>query len=149
MKNLEYLNQYSYKIVEIEEIQLYSYKINYSETRIIFLNYIRELYKGLKKKNIFNKMMKQGMYGVTIEENGKATYYVGTKERNDNLHKIKIKKGKYAVFDCEGDNQIDIAPLIAYVYKNYSLFMDFKIDLNYCFEYYANNTCYVYIHIIA
>ncbi|MCI9286800.1 MAG: AraC family transcriptional regulator [Clostridia bacterium] len=141
--------KYSYKIEEIEEMQVYAYKTPYTETREDFLYKIRELYQNLKDIGLFEKIVNLGMYGITFrKDNNTEMYYVGCKEKLENSEQITIKAGKYAVFNCSGANQSDIAPLIHNIYTQFVLSTNLDIDLNYCFEYYEkNDNCYLYIHI--
>lgn len=141
--------QYSYNIVEIEEIQIYAYNTPDTKTREDFLYKIRELYQNLKDINLFNKIVELGMYGITFRKNSNIEkYYVGCKEPLEGALPITIKAGKYAVFNCGGANQEDIAPLISNIYSQFVLSTNLDIDLNYCFEHYEkNDNCYLYIHI--
>jgi AraC family transcriptional regulator len=141
--------KYSYKIEEVNEFELYAYKTPYAKTRDDFLFRIRELYQNLKDKNLFETIVNSGMYGVTFrQEDGTETYYVGTKKKLENTEKIKIKAGRYVVFNCEGAKQSDIAPLIHNIHTQFILSTNLKLDLNYSFEYYEKNeNCYVYIPI--
>ncbi len=141
--------KYSYKIEEIEEIQIYAYKTPYAKTKDDFLYRIRELYQNLKDRKLFEKIVELGMYGVTFrQEDNTEIYYVGCKEKLENSEPVKIIAGKYAVFDCRGASQSDIAPLIHNIYSQFVLSTNLDIDLNYSFEYYEkNDNCYVYIYI--
>jgi AraC family transcriptional regulator len=141
--------KYSYKIEEVNEFELYAYKTPYAKTRDDFLFRIRELYQNLKDKNLFETIVNSGMYGVTFrQEDDTETYYVGTKKKLENTEKIKIKAGRYVVFNCEGAKQSDIAPLIHNIHTQFILSTNLKLDLNYSFEYYEKNeNCYVYIPI--
>ena len=140
---------YSYKIEEIEEIQIYAYKTLDSKTREDFLYRIRELYQNLKDRGLFEKIVEAGMYGVTFrQDDNTEQYYVGCKEPLENSKLITIKAGKYAVFNCGGANQSDIAPLIHNIYSQFVLSTNLNIDLNYSFEYYEkNDNWYIYIYI--
>lgn len=141
--------KYFYKIENIEEIQVYAYKTLYAKTKQDFLYRIRELYQNLKDRNLFEKIVELGMYGITVrQDDNTEIYYVGCKEKLKNSEPITIKAGKYAVFDCGGANQSDIAPLIANIYSQFALSTNFDIDFNYCFEHYEkNDNCFLYIHI--
>jgi predicted transcriptional regulator YdeE len=142
-------SKYSYKIEEINGFDLYAYRTPYAKTKEDFLYRIRELYQNLKEKNLFENIVNRGMYGVTFkQEDNTEIYYVGCKEQLDGAKKIKIKAGKYVVFNCGGAEQSNIAPLIHNIYTQFILSTNLNIDLDYCFEYYEENeNCYVYIHI--
>lgn len=142
--------KYSYKIENVEEIQLYAYKIPYSKTKEDFLFRIRELYQNLKDKGLFEKIVELGMYGITFrQDDNTEMYYVGCKKKFENSEPVKIISGKYAVFNCGGASQSDIAPLIHNIHSQFALSTNLNIDLNYCFEYYEKNeNCYLYIHIL-
>lgn len=141
--------KYSYKIEEIEEMRIYAYKTPYTKTREDFLYRIRELYQNLKDRGLFEKIVELGMYGVTFRQDDTTEeYYVGCKEKLEDSEEVEIKAGKYAVFNCGGANQSDIAPLIHNIYTQFVLSTNLNIDLNYCFEHYdKNENCYLYIHI--
>lgn len=141
--------KYTYKIEEIEEIQIYGYKTSYAKTKEDFLYRIRELYQNLKERHLFEKIVELGMYGITFKQDDNTEiYYVGCKEKLENSEQITIKSGKYAVFDCGGANQSDIAPLIHNIYSQFVLSTNLDIDLNYCFKYYEkNDNCYLYMYI--
>lgn len=141
--------QYSYKIEEIDEIDIYGYKTSYTKTKEDFLYKIRELYQNLKDRNLFEKIVDSGMYGITFRQpDNTEIYYVGCKEKLEGSEPIKIMAGKYAVFNCRGANQSDIAPLIANVYSQFAMSTNFDIDIDYSFEYYEKNeNCYLYVHI--
>lgn len=141
--------KYSYKIKEIEEMLIYAYKTPYTKTREDFLYRIRELYQNLKDRGLFEKIVELGMYGVTSrQDDNTEEYYVGCKEKLEDSEEVRIKAGKYAVFNCGGANQSDIAPLIHNIYTQFVLSSNLNIDLNYCFEHYdKNDNCYLYIHI--
>lgn len=141
--------KYSYKIEEIEEIQIYAYKTSYAKTKEDLLYKIRELYQNLKDRNLFERIVESGMYGITFrQDDNTEIYYVGCKENLKGSTPITIKAGKYAVFNCGGANQSDIAPLLANIYSQFALSTNFDIDIDYSFEYYEkNDNCYLYIHI--
>ncbi len=141
--------KYSYKIVEIEEIPIYAYNTPDTKTREDFLYKIRELYQNLKDLDLFEKIVEVGMYGITFRTNANIEkYYVGCKKQLKGALPITIKAGKYAVFDCGGADQEDIAPLISNIYSQFVLSTNLDIDLTYCFEHYdKNENCYLYIHI--
>ena len=140
--------EYSYKIEDVEEKTIYAYRTKYAKTKEDFLFRIRELYQNLKDKGIYPKISETGMDGVTFKNiNDEEVYWVGCEKDFGNSEKITIEKGKYLVFDCGGDNQSDIAPLISNIYSQFVMSSDFKIDKYYCFEKYENGNCFVYMKI--
>ena len=141
--------KYSYTIKELDEIQIYAYKTTHAKTKEDFLYKIRELYQNLKDRNLFEKIVELGMYGITFKQDDNTeVYYVGCKEKLEGSEPIKTIPGKYAVFDCCGANQSDIAPLIANIYSQFALSTNFDIDMDYSFEYYEkNDNCYLCIRI--
>lgn len=141
--------KYSYKIEEFAKMNIYAYKTTYTKTKEDFLYKIRVLYQNLKDRGLFEKIVDLGMYGITFRNDDKTeTYYVGCEEKLEGSEKITIISGKYAVFDCGGSNQSDIAPLIANIYSQFALSTNLDIDFDYCFEYYEkNDNCYLYIHL--
>lgn len=90
--------------------------------------------------------MSIGMFGITCKESEEnQVYYVGCEKEFENTEKITILPGTYAVFNCNGDDQINIAPLVEKIYEYDFLSPNFKIDKSYCFEEYIDNTCFLYI----
>lgn len=140
--------EYTYTIQTITEKTIYAYRTKYAKTKDDFLYRIRELYQELKDKGIFPKLMEAGMYGVTFKnELLEEVYWVGSEKDFGQSEKITIEGGKYLVFDCGGDDQKDIAPLISNIYSQFIKSTSIKIDEYYCFEYYENGSCYVYMKI--
>ena len=112
--------EYKYKIEHVERKEIYAYRTKDAETKDDLLFRIRELYKDLKESNIYPLLQKYGMYGVSFKDkNNKETYYVGCEKDLGNTEKIIISEGTYLVFDCGGDNQSDIAPLIMDIYTQF------------------------------
>lgn len=140
--------EYSYKIEDVDEKVIYAYRTKYAKTKDDFLFRIRELYQELKDKGLFNRLLDIGMYGVTFKNNKQEeVYWVGCQEDLGEAQRITIQKGKYLVFDCGGDDQTDIAPLISNIYSQFVKSSDINVDKYYCFEYYENGNCYVYMKI--
>lgn len=140
--------EYSYKIEDVEEKTIYAYRTKYAKTKQDFLFRIRELYQELKDKGIFPKLMQTGMLAVTFKnDKGEEVYWVGAEKDFGDTQKITIEKGKYLVFDCGGDDQSDIAPLLSNIYSQFVLSTSFNIDKYYCFEKYENGNCFLYMKI--
>lgn len=139
--------EYLYSMVTIPEKTIYAYKAKDAKTRADLLFRIRELYQDLKDKNIYNELINNGMYGLSfMEENYLGTYYVGCeKDLGYDSEKIKIEAGNYLVFNCGGDAQSDIAPLIEDVYSQFAASSSINLDRFVCFELYKDNTCYLYV----
>ena len=107
---------------------------------------IRELYQDLKNVGLYKEIHESGMYGVTFKDkNNKEVYYVGCEKNLGNAEKIEIEEGNYLVFDCGGDAQSDIAPLIMDIYTQFLKSTTINIDEYYCFELYKDAKCYLYI----
>ncbi len=138
--------EYSYKIQKVEKKEIYAYRTKDANTKDDLLFRIRELYHDLKKQGLYTGIYESGMYGVKYkDENDKEIYYVGCEKDLGNAEKIEIEEGNYLVFDCGGDAQSDIAPLITDVYTQFLKSTSIDIDEYYCFELYKENQCYLYI----
>lgn len=138
--------QYLYKIVHFDRKEIYGYKIKDAKRKDDFLFRIRELYQDLRDKKLYNKIYENGMYGITLKDkNNKEVYYVGCEKNFGNSEKIVIEDGNYLVFDCNGDEQSDIAPLIADIYTQFLKSTTIDIEEYICFEVYEKGQCYVYI----
>ena len=142
-------NKYSYRIEKIEKpIVIYAYGIQSTKTKQDFLFRIRELYQEIKDKGLYNRMEKTGMYGVTIKNiEDELIYWLGCQENFGDSQKIVLDSGNYLVFDCEGRDQSDIASLIVNIYSQFIKSSNYELDQYFCFEYYQNNTCYVYFKV--
>ncbi|MCR5186321.1 MAG: AraC family transcriptional regulator [Clostridia bacterium] len=138
--------EYLYKIKHVEEKEIYAYKSKDAKTKEDLLYRIRELYKELRERNLYNDIYESGMYGVTFkDENEQETYYVGCEKDLGGGEKITIEEGTYLVFDCGGDAQSDIAPLITDIYTQFLKSTSIDIDEYFCFELYQDGNCYLYI----
>ena len=137
-----------YTLIEIKEKDIYVYKTPIADNRQQFLYNIRQLYKDLKTNNMLKRIDEIGMFGITeIKSEKNQVYYVGCENKFENTEKITILPGTYAVFNCNGNNQINIAPLVDKIYEYAFIFPNFKIDKSYCFEKYIDDTCYLYIKV--
>ncbi len=138
--------EYFYKLQKVEKKELYAYRTKDAKTKDDLLFRIRELYQDLKKQGLYKDIYESGMYGVTIkDENNEEKYYVGSEKDLGNAERIEIEDGNYLVFDCGGDAQSDIAPLIMDIYTQFLKSTTIDIDEYYCFELYKDNKCYLYI----
>ncbi len=138
--------EYSYKLQKVDKKIIYGYRTKNSKTKEDLLFRIRELYQDLKNQNLYKSIYESGMYGVTFkDENDQEIYYVGCEKDLGNAEVIEIEEGNYLVFDCGGDAQSDIAPLIMDVYSQFLKSTTLDIDLYYCFELYKDDKCYLYI----
>ena len=147
-KTLNFDDSLEYRIIEFKGKDIYAYKTPTANNRQQFLSNILEIYENLKKQNIFKKIMSIGMFGITDNKSeDNQIYYVGSEHKFDNTEKIKILPGTYAVFNCNGDDQIHIAPLVDKIYKYDFICPDLKIDKKYCFEEYIDDTCFLYIKV--
>ena len=138
-----------YTLIEFKGKDIYAYRTPIAKSRKEFLLYIRNIYKLLKNIDIFKSLMSIGMFGITCQESEEnQVYYVGCEKEFENTEKITILPGTYAVFNCNGDDQINIAPLVEKIYEYDFLSPNLKIDKSYCFEKYIDDTCFLYIRLI-
>lgn len=148
-ETLDFDDSLEYRIIEFKGKDIYAYRTPIANNRQQFLYNIREIYKSLKKQNMFEKIMSIGMFGITDNKSeDNQIYYVGCEYKLDNTEKIKILPGTYAVFNCNGDDQINIAPLVDKIYEYDYICPGLKIDKKYCFEEYLDKTCFLYIKVI-
>ena len=140
--------EYTYQVKTVTEKIIYAYRTPYAKSKDDFLYRIRELYQKLKDNGIFGRMKETGWYGVTFKNTKQEeVYWIGSVKDFGHTEEITIEGGKYLVFDCGGDNQEDVAPLISNIYSQFIKSTSINIDEYYCFEYYENGNCYVYMKI--
>ena len=108
---------------------------------------IRKLYDEIIDNGIFDKMDKFGMYGISVRENDKYTYYVGSTCYFPNTSKFTIPKGKYAVFCINSIKQKDIVETEDMVYSQWISSTNYKVFEDFDFELYKDGKCYLYIPI--
>ncbi len=136
----------NYEIKNFKEIELYCF--NVVATRVDDLLFkIRKLYDEIIDNGIFDKMDKFGMYGISVRENDKYTYYVGSTCYFPNTSKFTIPKGKYAVFCINSIKQKDIVETEDMVYSQWISSTNYKVFEDFDFELYKDGKCYLYIPI--
>ena len=132
------INEFKYEIKTIEEKKIYCVKIE-DENQDNLLYKIRELFKNIS--DIDDK------YGVTILNNNRYEYYLGTTTKKRDLIELTIPKNQYIVFEVGNIEQSNINGLVKAIYKNWIPATSYKVDMNFTFEYYTEDNCYLYISV--
>lgn len=136
----------NYEIKEVQKKKLYCYGVS-ALTHEDLLFKIRELYDKIEKNGIRDKFNKAGMYGISICEDDKYKYYIGSELKLDDTETIIIDKGKYAVFEVGNEEQKDIVKVYDFVYSRWLKSTTYEIIDKPEIELYENNNCYIYIPI--
>ena len=87
------------------------------------------------------------MYGISICDDNKYVYYVGSELKLDNTEPIIINKGKYAVFEVGNEEQKDIVKVYDFVYSRWLKSTNYEILDKPEIELYENDKFYIYIPI--
>lgn len=136
----------NYEIKEVQEKKLYCYGVS-ATIHDDLLFKIRELYNKLEKNGIRDIFNKAGMYGISICEEDKYKYYVGSELEFEDAEEIIIDKGKYAVFEVGNEEQKDIVKVYDFVCSRWLKSTAYQILDKPEIELYENNNCYIYIPI--
>lgn len=145
-ENNNLCRELNYEIKDFEGIDLYCFNVVATrEDDLLFK--IREIYNEIIDNGIFDEMDKFGMYGISVREKEKYTYYVGSSCKFPNTSKFTIPKGKYAVFCVNSINQKDIVETENMVYSQWISSTNYKVFNDFDFELYKDGKCYLYIPI--
>lgn len=146
-ENNKFKNVYfEYKIETIKDIVLYCKSVKSSNASEF--NYkIRKLYDEIKKDKIYKLFNEYGQYGFVIQKSEDYKYYVGCKIQMDELEKVIIPSGKYMIFKINSRNQNSIIGLKKDINESYLPSTNYEVDNKVMFEYYENNSCYMYVPI--
>lgn len=139
------IKELKYEILEIkEEKEINCLRVEDAEYDE-FLYKIKEMYDKIGKSNLYKDMNKIGMYGVSIFENEKYKYYLGSDRNFNNSIKIIIPKGKYIVFNVGSREQRDIVEMFKAIYSIWIPSTSYNVNINFAFELYKEDNCYIYI----
>ena len=133
-----------YEIKNIEEIKLYCFETR-ANNHEDFLYKIRQLYKRVKEKGIYEKLNKKGMYGICICNEDEYIYLLGSKAIYDKTQEFIIPKGKYVIFSVNSREQKDIINTEKAIYTQWLKSTEYNIDEEFNFELYTTNNCYLYM----
>lgn len=135
-------DEVNYEIKEIDTIDLYYYSVE-AERHDDLLYKIRNLYR-----NFDDKIPKSDRYGIYMVDNNRYKYFLGMKNKENNMKKITIEGGKYAVFNTLSRDQDNIVKMYKFIYNEWIASTNYKVRddlLN--FEYYYDDNCYIYVPI--
>lgn len=134
-----------FEIKMVDEKEVYCKKVS-AKNHEDLLYKIRKLYKEIKDNKLWNKINRVGQYGISYFTNDENyEYYVGSELNIKGLEKLVIKKGKYAVFNVHSRNQKDIVKIDNIIYEKWLPSTSHKIRDGYDYEFYIDDTCYIYI----
>ena len=138
--------EYSYEIKKIKNQTLYCFEVS-DVNHDDFLYKIRKLYQELKENNIYDLLLKDGMYGLYIYENNKNIYYLGSLKKLYNTQKITLEESIYAIFDVGSIKQNQILKAYEFVYSRWIESTNYEILDKPVVEYYQDGNCYLYFPI--
>ncbi len=133
-----------YEIKEIDEIAVHCVKTE-ALTHDDFLYNIRKLYKEIKENGLYEKFNRNTQIGVTIVEDNRYTYLVGSKIKYENTERYVIPKGKYAIFTVNSREQKDIDETEINIISNWNASSCYEMEKELYIEVYTENKCYIYI----
>ena len=136
----------NYEIKEIDEIIVYCVKTE-ATTHDDFLYNIRKLYGEIKENGLHEKFNKNTQIGITIVEDNKFIYLIGSKIKYENTEKYVIPKGKYAIFNVNSREQKDIDETEINIISNWIPSTGYEIEKEIYVEIYTENDCHIYIPI--
>ena len=107
---------------------------------------------NVKKTNLYrnfdDKIPKSDRYGIYMVDNNRYKYFLCMKNKENNMKKITIEGGKYAVFNTLSRDQDNIVKMYKFIYNEWIASTNYKVRddlLN--FEYYYDDNCYIYVPI--
>lgn len=89
-KNIVDIEELTYQISTIEEMELYGKKCEIDDEN--YIAQIYQFYNELEQSNILSKLKKGIWYGLTIIEKDKEFYFVGSTNYDSKLEYIKFPK---------------------------------------------------------
>ena len=141
------IKELKYKIVEIEnEKEIWGFNVedeNYDD----YLYKIRELYSKIENLALYKQINGIGMYGISIIEDSKYKYILGSERKLENSIKIIILKGQYIVFEIGSREQQDIVKTFKSIYADWLPSTSYNVDMNFCFEVYKTDNCLLYLRL--
>lgn len=146
-QNEQHINhEVSYQIKELEEKTLYCLGVSAS-THEDMLFKIRELYRAIRNREICFPCATAdfgGLYGVSDCFGEDYKYYVGTEIYQENMTRIQVEGGTYAVFEAGSENQKDIVKVYKFVYDQWLKSTDYELADKPEIELYEDCNCYIY-----
>lgn len=139
-------NIISYKIEKIKEFDIYGFIISSSIKKDVQYK-IRELYKEIKENKFYDIFNQNERYGLSFEKNNEYYYVLGSKKKIEDLTKITIDGGEYAIFEVGSNLQSDIVSTIKFIKNIWYNSSNICIKEDIVLECYINNNCYIYVPI--
>lgn len=136
----------NYEIKEIEETKIYCLQTHAKTLEDLHFN-IRKLYNEIKDNGFHKKFNETGMYGIYVKNESFYYYYVGSKNKHENTKELILPKGKYVIFNVGSREQKDIIKTENTIYTQWLPSTNYIIDVNWNFELYIDNNCYLYMRL--
>lgn len=139
---------FRYRIENINTLHLYGKKLEISEE--YYSSQIYEFYNELKKQGFLKAFKKKTWYGITLIENEKEYYFVGSTQFFPKLEQLKIQKSKYLLLDNIRNNQNDIVNAEIKMHKSFIPSTNVKPKKNniYEIEIYEQDKCRIGVPIL-
>lgn len=133
-------NPFKYEIINMESKIIYGKKCIINDDE--YVEQIYQFYNILEQNKLLDFFKNNVWYGITIRENNKEYYFVGSNKYKEGLEKIEIPKSKYMVIDTS-IQQKDIAMTELKMHNNYLSSTNYKYHDNmiYELEIYEMNKC--------
>lgn len=146
-KNILGNSNFCYKIDNIDSLILYGRKIEINEE--YYPSQIYELYNSLHKEGILKIITNNTSYGITIVDEDKMYYFVGSIKKHPNLERFELKKSKYFFIENIAKEQNDIIDAEYRLHNSYLPSTKYTrlSSTVYELEIYKNNNCTVAVPI--
>ena len=142
--NYNSYDEFNFEIVELDEKEIYCLRVE-DEDYEDFLYKIRKLYKEIENTDWYMDIKELNMIGISIIEDNKYKYYLGSENKHKDFERIIIPKGKYIMIDVGSREQNDIKKMYKAIYEQLLSSTSYDINMNFSFELYKGSTCAIYI----
>ena len=105
------------------------------------------LYKELKENKSYDMYNENERYAISYFKNGEYHYLLGSKKRIKESDVLKIKDGKYAIFEVGSLKQKDIIKTYDFINKIWNNSSRINIISKLKIEVYKNDNCFIYVPI--
>lgn len=133
IKNIKTFNVYG-NLVFAKNLEDFHYKI-------------RMLYKELKENKSYDMYNENERYAISYFKNGEYHYLLGSKKGIKESDVLKIKDGKYAIFEVGSLKQKDIIKTYDFINKIWNNSSRINIISKLKIEVYKNDNCFIYVPI--
>lgn len=135
-----------YEIKELKTITLYCYHVTSTNNNDLLYK-IRQLYKKVKSNGYYEKFNASGMFGVFYKKEELFHYYLGSKEKFENLEKFTINENNYVIFKLSSKEQQDIVDIEDKINKEWIPSTNYDVMANIKIELYKDDCCYIFLPI--